>query len=305
MDALGDDGKVVACDINPYSAALSVAHYWAESLPISDPAHIKRMLDICQQFCIDILMTLNVDELTCLEACRSRFEMNGVRLIGAPKESIEMTRDKLASVRLCEQLGLGHPPTWMPQELSNEHHTVFPLIIKPRFGQSSQGIATIKNNTELNETLNRIPEEQASAFIIQELINGQEYGLDIINDLEGKYRGVLARRKLTMRGGETDIAQSISSDCFEKTARTLGEHLRHQGVMDIDLICRGEHLYLLDLNMRFGGGYAFSHLAGANVPAALMGWAQGKEVANSWLTARAGVAGARSSVIVPIDCDVK
>lgn len=303
MDALGDCGKVISCDINPHAAALSTTHYRATSLPTTHPGHIERILNICRRFCVGLLMTLNVDELACIESCRSEFESIGVGVIGAPLESIQVARDKLATMRLCEKLGLGFPHTWTLQELCAQTHSEFPLIIKPRFGQASQGIAKLENRKELNAALSYFRDKKSSAYIIQKMLDGQEYGLDIINDLQGRYRDVLARRKLAMRGGETDIAETISSEQFEEVARSLGGHLRHQGIMDVDLMGHDGHMYVLDLNMRFGGGYAFSHLAGANVPAALMNWAQGKEADPLWLKACEGTIGARSSVIDPINVD--
>ena len=47
--------------------------------------------------------------------------------------------------------------------------------------------------------------------------------------------------------------------------------------MDVDVLeneC-GE-LFVLEMNARFGGGYPFSHLAGADFPAALVTMAEGR-----------------------------
>ena len=54
------------------------------------------------------------------------------------------------------------------------------------------------------------------AILIQEKINGKEYGMDVLNDFENNYYGSFAREKYTMRCGETDKAISIIDDRFEK-----------------------------------------------------------------------------------------
>lgn len=47
--------------------------------------------------------------------------------------------------------------------------------------------------------------------------------------------------------------------------------------------------YVIDINPRFGGGYPFSHLAGARIPNAYVAWAAGLPVADDWLCSEAGV----------------
>jgi beta-glucanase (GH16 family) len=42
-------------------------------------------------------------------------------------------------------------------------------------------------------------------------MSGQEYGLDIFNDLEVKSGGFALRKKLSMRAGETDRAIRVES----------------------------------------------------------------------------------------------
>ena len=67
----------------------------------------------------------------------------------------------------------------------------------------------------------------------------------------------------------------------------------HRGILDCDVFVGRAGLTVVDLNPRFGGGYPFSHLAGANLPAAILAWATGREPDPSWLRVTTGVTIAR------------
>src|SRR5690606_10426320 len=117
----------------------------------------------------------------------------------------------------------------------------------------------------------------------QERLNSPEYGLDVINDLQGRYVTTFARRKLAMRAGETDRAVTIADERFTKAGARIGTTLRHVGNLDCDVFLREEEPVVLEMNPRFGGGYPFSHAAGAHVPAALVAWASKRDIDPSWL----------------------
>ncbi len=192
----------------------------------------------------------------------------------------------------------------------------FPLLVKPRWGVSSLGIETVRNERELelaNEwvriQLERSPLAKLSGadprnnLVIQEHVSGQEYGLDVVNDLDGRYIGTLARRKLVMRYGNTDRAVTVDDPVFEQLGRKLGERLEHIGSLDCDVMLTDRGPLVLDLNPRFGGGYPFSHLAGANVPAALIAWANGEEPDPAWFQPRRGIMGSKYDGVTIIESE--
>ena len=81
-----------------------------------------------------------------------------------------------------------------------------------------------------------------------------------------------------MRAGETDIAEVVVADArFESLARSLAELSQHPGCMDVDVFDVDGELMVLEMNARFGGGYPFSHSAGADMPRALVSWLHGEE----------------------------
>lgn len=97
---------------------------------------------------------------------------------------------------------------------------------------------------------------------------GQEYGLDVINDLEGNYQNTIVKQKYAMRSGETDCALTVRWEEADKLGKTLSILLHHIGNLDVDVFKVEEKIYVLEMNARFGGGYPFSHLAGVDLPQA-------------------------------------
>ena len=64
-------------------------------------------------------------------------------------------------------------------------------------------------------------------FLIQEFIDGQEYGIDVLNDINGNFIHCCTKRKLKMRSGETDIAKIVSSERFNKVGLMISSIFKH------------------------------------------------------------------------------
>jgi carbamoyl-phosphate synthase large subunit len=129
-----------------------------------------------------------------------------------------------------------------------------------------------------------------NCVIIQEKIHGQEYGLDVFNNLEGKYITTIAKRKIAMRSGETDIAEIVNPAPFETIGSLLANKLSHIANLDVDcFVADNGDIYVLELNCRFGGQYPFSHNAGVNFPKQIVSFLKGLGVEKNLITPQIGV----------------
>jgi carbamoyl-phosphate synthase large subunit len=82
----------------------------------------------------------------------------------------------------------------------------------------------------------------------------------------------------------------VSMPRIEEYAKTIARATKHPGNMDADFFVRDDgSVFLLELNPRFGGGYPFSHMAGANVPAALISWVEAQQPDPEWLRVSVGI----------------
>jgi len=153
----------------------------------------------------------------------------------------------------------------------------------------------IIRRTYLATESQRDPEKDV---LIQEKLHGQEYGLDVINDLEGNYVTTFVKKKIAMRSGETDGAITVDCPQLRQLGKQLAKGLCHVGNLDVDVFVNDRGAHVLELNPRFGGGYPFSHLAGANIPAAIVAWLRCIPADPTWFEISYNVTGYKGLTII-------
>ena len=313
--ALNGRGQVCAADCSKDAPALHEADRAFVVPQVTHPEYIDHMLKLCRAHAVRLLVPLNDLELPGLARHRERFRAEGTLAVVSSPEVIDTCYDKWATGRFLESCGIACPRTYLTvreaRTALDRREIALPLVIKPRWGSASIGILHVERADDVAPAYHLIKQQLAStilaeassrdldrAVLIQQCLLGQEYGLDIVNDLDGRYVTTFARCKLAMRAGETDCAVTVESHEFDRVGATIGQQLGHTGDLDCDVFLAEDRLYALELNPRFGGGYPFSHAAGADLPAALIAWASGAAPDPRWLRLRPGVAAAKSDRLV-------
>jgi len=100
--------------------------------------------------------------------------------------------------------------------------------------------------------------------MIQQYLDGPEFGYDLFADEKFKPISVFCKKKLAMRAGETDKAVSTSEPVLIEFGLKLLNAIELFGPADVDVILSADGPKLLEINPRFGGGYPCSHIAGAD-----------------------------------------
>jgi carbamoyl-phosphate synthase large subunit len=314
--ALSGRGAVMAADASPDASALQEADQGFLVPPVTDPTYMDVLVELCRRHAVGLLCPLNDLELPALSR-DGRFLAAGTFPVVASPAVVDLCFDKLATFEHLGRLGVPVPRTWATLEGARaaleRGEVSFPLVVKPRWGTASIGIDHAESHDELElawrlghvrlaRTFLAGPSaaDPARALLVQEHLHGQEHGLDVVNDLAGNHVVTFVKKKLAMRAGETDRAATIEHPALAALGRRIGEALRHVGNLDCDVFADGDRLSVLELNPRFGGGYPFSHAAGADLPAALVAWALGEAPAPGWLRVRPGVASAKCDRLVRI-----
>ena len=291
---MAEGDKVVATDMQLSAPALQAADVKLQVPAVYDPEYVNITLQICKEQKIDALISLNDLELPILAENKAKFEALGVKVIVSDPQVIDIAFDKYKTAQWVESLGLVAPKTYVRladvKEALAKGEIEFPLFMKPRWGSGSIGLESIADMEELDIYYNLLMKKIKKTILatasvgdeyimIQEKLTGSEFGLDIMNDLNGKNVAVSVKQKLAMRAGETDKAVTVDLPEVREMGKKIGEALGHIGNLDVDIMQRADGAYcVLELNPRFGGGYPFSYEAGVNMPKAIIQWVKGEEV---------------------------
>ncbi|MHC1719530.1 MAG: ATP-grasp domain-containing protein [Clostridiaceae bacterium] len=317
-EALGSEGEIHAANNTALTPAFEFADKTVVTPMIYDKVYIRFLKEYCVKNHIDAIISLFDVDLPVLAAHRDVFEGIGVKLIVSDVNVVSMCNDKWAAYVFYKQNGFNTPRTYLSREAAinawEKGEIKFPLYVKPRWGMGSIGLFEADNLTELGvmyeKTEKAIDEsylkyeslqDMENSIIIQEKLTGQEYGLDVICDLNCEYKTTIVKKKYAMRSGETDCAVTVDLPVLKELGEALGRKLKHIGNLDADIFMVGDIPYILELNPRFGGGYPFSHIAGVNLPMAIIKWLRGEEADDSLLTARIGVLAHKDIEVVRLD----
>ena len=296
---LTEGDKIIATDMQLSAPALQVADVKLQVPAVYNPNYIDITLDICKKHKVNALISLNDLELPILANNKHLFEELGVKVIVSSSEVIDICFDKYKTAQWIESIGLKSPKTYIRLEDAKKAletgEISFPLFMKPRWGSGSIGLESISDMEDLEIYYNILMKKIKKTILatasvgneyilIQEKLTGNEYGLDVINDLEGNNVGVSVKHKLAMRAGETDKAITLDLPDVKQMGELRGKELRHIGNLDVDIMQRANGDYcILELNPRFGGGFPFSYEAGVNLPKAIIEWIKGNDTDSSIL----------------------
>lgn len=314
---LGEDGEVHVCNSDDKTVAFHYADKSVISPLIYDDGYIPFLLNYCRENRIDILISLFDIDLLVLSKNKEKFAEIGTRVIVSDPETIEICNDKWKTYNFLKDNGFNVPKTYLKLEdtiLALDRGEIkYPVIVKPRFGCGSIAMSIAEDEMALlyyfrrnTRTINKsyLKYESASEdekIIYQEFLPGQEYGADVINDLNGNYKNAIVKKKIAMRAGETDISETVDEPVIKRELERLSSLTRHIANMDCDVFLVDGKPYILEMNARFGGGYPFSHMGGCDLPGAIVEWCRGNEVKDSILSSSTGVRGYKELVITNVN----
>ena len=307
-EELGDSCKVFAANSEIENSLLKADGYVLTPLNF-DKSYVDFVASYCKKTDIKVIISCIDVGLVVLAKNKEYFKQHGITALVSDESIIRLCNDKWKCYHFLLSLGLKQPRTYIDINLLRNDlqcdMVSFPLIFKPRWGFASIGVYQVDSLEELDIIYRKVhrtifndylkyesAQDKDFCVLMQEKIKGDEYGIDILNDLNGNYVAYAAKRKMMMYDGSTQMAQTIRDSKFEVTAKTISLNLKHIGNLDVDcFLTESGEIVILELNCRFGGQYPFVHLAGARFIKQIFEWLSGNPTSEKYIAYKAGVTG--------------
>lgn len=313
QQALAGSGLTVAANSELDAPAMGIADQAVAVPPSFHPEYVEAIVAVCRKFDIGLLCSCHDLDVLALAPHRERLRALGVIAMLPDAYWARLCLDKFECSEQLQNAGFAVP--WASVSLAATRTALargevrFPLIVKARVGFGSLALHRCHDVEQLGRLyefaladlresvavphLSLPPDE---CVLIQQQLSGPERCVSLVNDLDGRYAAHFVAEVHAMRAGESDRATTLASDALGDLPRRLSRWTGHIGIWGIDVLLDEGQPKIIDINPRFTGDYPFQHLAGADVPAALIAWAQGRSPEPAWLQPAAGVTGFKDLV---------
>ena len=276
-EAVGEEGRVIATDCSNLAPAVYEADAFYLVPRITASGYLDRVLDICKKEKIDGVFSLIDPELSLLAKEKEKFLQIGTTPIISPYELVETCFDKYEMFKLLQEMQIPTGMCYVDKEAFYEDKVAgkigYPVFVKPVRGSASLNINKVTSDEELEVLF-----ASYDNLMIQEFMNGQEYGADVYIDmLSGKCTSIFIKKKIKMRAGETDKSVSVKIIVLFELIQKFVEKCGFCGMIDIDIFEIDGTFYLSEVNPRFGGGYPHAYACGVDMPMQVISNLSGKE----------------------------
>jgi carbamoyl-phosphate synthase large subunit len=269
VSAFAEHAFTVAADPSPLAPAQYAADLRVAPPRIHDPNYVPSLLDLCQKHNVGAVVPLTDLDIEVLAAARPQLPAF------VPDAAIARdTFDKYGAHELLLRHGLPSPPTVLPPE----EPQAYPVMVKPRRGSGARSIHAAANREEMDFFVRYVKEP----VMVQRLMQGPEFSIDLLSDLDGRCLNAIPRTMIESRGGESIKGTVIHDEELIELGRNVVEALGVRGPCTVQAFRDAEiGLGITDVNTRFGGAFPapmYAALPGRTYPELIVRMARGESV---------------------------
>jgi carbamoyl-phosphate synthase large subunit len=269
VSAFAQHAFTIAADPSPLAPAQYAADLRVAPPRIDDPDYVPFLLDLCEKHNVGAVVPLTDLDLEVLASARPELPA-----FVPDAEIARDTFDKYAAHELLLRHGLPSPPTVLPPEEPES----YPVMVKPRQGSGARSIHPAADREEMEFFIRYVKEP----VMVQKLMQGPEFSIDLLSDLEGRCLNAIPRTMIESRGGESIKGTVIKDDELIELGRSVVEALGVRGPCTVQAFRdKDVGIGITDVNTRFGGAFPapmYAALPGRTYPELIVKMARGESV---------------------------
>lgn len=267
VTAFSEHAFTIAVDPNLLAPARYAADLALVPPPMEDAGYVPFLEDVVAQHGVSAVVPLTDLDIEIL----ARSDLPAF----VPDADVaRATFDKYEAHLLLERHGLPSPPTWLPEEEPG----AYPVMVKPRRGSGARSIHPAADRAQKDFFVDYVDEP----VMVQRLMDGPEFSIDILCDLDGRCLNAIPRTMIESRGGEAVKGTVIADAELVELGCAVAEALPLRGPSTVQAFRDREiGLGITDVNARFGGSFPapmFAARPGHTYPELIVRMAGGERI---------------------------
>lgn len=257
--------RVIGVDRDPNG----IGPYWCDAffakpaIDESSQAYLDFWTSLLVEQAVDLVLPgLELDVLF-FSRNREAFAGIGTRIVLNDPRVIELAQDKWDFGLELERLELPTIPALLGASFTECVRALgLPLLLKPRQGNGSRGIAVLRDEDDFNYWSRK----SRDAFLIQKFIGSdeQEFTVGAFGFGDGTALApIIFRRKLSV-AGNTQYAEVVEHPVLAEAVTRLAAIFKPVGPTNYQFRMDGETPYLLEINPRFSSSTSLRAAFGYN-----------------------------------------
>jgi carbamoyl-phosphate synthase large subunit len=267
VSAFAQHAFTIACDPSPLAPAQYAADLRVAPPRIDDPGYVPFLQDLVEEHDVGAIVPLTDLDIEVL----ARADLPA--FVPGP-DTARDTFDKYAAHELLTRHGFPSPPTVLPPEEPES----YPVMVKPRQGSGARSIHPAADRDETEFFVRYVKEP----VMVQRLMQGPEFSIDLLCDLDGRCLNAIPRTMIESRGGESIKGTVIHDEELITLGRDVSEALGVRGPCTVQVFRDPDFgLGITDVNTRFGGAFPapmYAALPGRTYPELIVRMARGERI---------------------------
>lgn len=245
--------------------------------------YVRAMLEVCRRERPTMLVPIIDPEVEVISSAVQEFRKLCALVAVGDFEMVRACNDKRATRELLAAGGFPVPKAW-PAESLDPQQLSYPVFVKPRRGVSSRGARRVDSAEVLTSLL-----MHTTGLEVEEYLEGIEFTIDVLADLDGQLMAVVPRERLEVRAGISYKGRTADRPDLISAAMSIAGFLRLRGPANLQCIVRAGRAVFIEINPRFSGSLPLTVAAGVNGPLWLLRRASGEPAPQGLLPFRSGV----------------
>ncbi len=251
--------RVIGTDLHSNSAGARICDAFelvVQSKPGQNDIIVRdSYLEIVKKYNAKFILSGPENEVLILSKYRSEFEAAGCVVLHPVYEDLIDLVNKYNMHKRLENV-IPQAAFCLSNHLSSTSLPLGKYVAKPIMGRGSAGV--IKFTAKNAQDFNLVPRED---YLIQQFLEGKEYSVDVLCDLNGKLLSSVIRTRSVVDSGISVVTETVIVPKILEYVESLILEFKLIGISCIQFIENNGEYYITDINPRLGGSGVLSFKA--------------------------------------------